>query len=238
MQPYKTVPLILALVFIIFTTLITPTHAQTVYDDEPGFFTPVIESFYLQGGIFEDTQLIGPAVGYRFNNRYDVSLHSEFLFSELKYSSSNNSRLSILNLGITAGQINHWDNNLLLRNELSIYHSFNVNLENYQGLTNPSLTSILGVSSIYKSLSISDNITFMPNIGALAGIGDYQPPISSGNLRQGFDGFVAGPQLGLDTKFSVSKSFSITVKPQYRLRYNFTQEHSGGTLTFNVLLNF
>lgn len=225
----------------IFTTIFLITsvsHAQTTYEDESGFFTPVVESLYLQGGIFEDTQLIGPAFGYRFNNRYDISLHTEFLFSELKYSSSNKPTLSMLNLGITAGQTNHWDNNILLRIELSAYHSFNLNFENYQGFTDPSLTSILGVSSIYKSLSISENITFMPNIGALVGLGDYDPPVSSGNLRQGFDGFVAGPQLGLDTKFSLGNSFSITAEPQYRLRYNFTNEHSTGTLTFNLLFNF
>ena len=97
---------------------------------------------------------------------------------------------------------------------------------------------MLGVSSIYKKLSISEAITFMPNVGVLAGMGDHQPPFSSGNLRQGFDGFVAGPQLGLDTKFSIGDSFSITAKPQYRLRYNFTHEQSTGTHTFNVLFNF
>ncbi|WP_440999535.1 hypothetical protein [Fodinibius sp. SL11] len=197
-----------------------------------------MESLYLQGGIFEDAQLIGPAVGYRFNSNYDISLHTEFLFSEWKAGNSNNPQLSILNLGVTAGQTNRWDNNLLLRTELSAYQSVNLKLKNYQGLTTPSLTSVLGVSSIYKKLSISEAITFMPNVGVLAGMGDYQPPFSSGNLRQGFDGFVAGPQLRLDTKFSIGDSFSITAKPQYRLRYNFTHEQSTGTLTFNVLFNF
>lgn len=226
-----------SLLFFILLTTATITQAQTTYEEDSGWFTPVVESLYLRGGIFEDTQLIGPAVGYRFNNRYDLSLHTEFLFSELKYSSSNNPKLSILNLGITAGQTNHWDNSLLLRNELSVYHSFNLNLENYQGIANPTLTSISWVSSIYKSLSIADNLTFMPNIGALTGVGDYLSPISSGNLRQGFDGFVAGPQFGLDTKFNVGDALSITAKPQYRLRYNFKHDHSKGTLTFNVIFN-
>lgn len=228
---------ITTLLFFVLLTSATITQGQTTYEDDTGFFTPVVESFYLRGGIFEDTQLIGPAVGYRFSNRYDVSLHTEFLFSELKYSSSNNPTLSILNLGITTGQTNHWNSSLLLRNELSAYHSFNLNLENYQGLANPSLTSILGLSSLYKSLFISENIMFMPNIGALAGIGDYQSPISTVNLRQGFDGFIAGPQLGLDTKFNIAESFSITAKPQYRLRYNFKHDYSKGTLTFNIIFN-
>ena len=229
--------LILTSTLILLLTITSISHAQTTYEDEPGFFTPVVESLYLRGGIFEDTQLIGPAVGYRFSNRYDISLHTEFLFSELKYSGSNNPTLSILNLGITAGQTSHWNHNLLLRNELSAYHSFNLKLENYQGIANPTLTSVLGVTSIYKSLSISENITFMPNIGAMAGIGDYQPAISSGHLRQGFDGFAAGPRLGLDTKFNIGESFSITAKPQYRLQYNFTHEQSTGTLFFNVIFN-
>jgi hypothetical protein len=232
------------ILLLVFTVLITLTNisisdAQTSYAHDQGFFTPVVESLYLQGGIFEDTRLIGPAVGYRFNKRYDVSLHTEFLASKTEPLVGGRSiELSILNIGVTAGQTSYWNNNLLLRNELSAYHSFNLNLENYQGLADPSLTSILGVSSIYKSLSLSENITFMPSIGALAGIGDYQPPVSSANLRQGFDGFVAGPQLGLDTKFNISDSFSITAKPQYRYRYNFKHEHSSGTLTFNVLFNF
>jgi len=228
---------IIPLLFFILLSTTTNTQAQTTYEDKPGFFTPVIESLYLQGGIFEDTQLIGPAVGYRFNNQYDISLHAELLFSKLKYRSINNPTLSILNLGVTAGKTNRWTKSLLLRNELSIYHSLNLNLENHQGLTDPALTSILGVSSLYKSFRISDDITFMPNVGVLAGLGDYQPPVSSGNLRQGFDGFVAGPQLGLDTKFSLGTSFSITLKPLYRLRYNFKYEQSGGTLTLNVIFN-
>ena len=226
----------------IFTTIFLTTsvsHAQTIYKDEPGFFTPVVESLYLQGGIFEDTQLIGPAVGYRFNNQYDLSLHTELLNTETGGLVGGRSiQLSILNVGITVGQTNHWNNGLLLRNEISAYQSFNLNLGNYQSITEPALTSILGLSSLYKPLSVSKNITFMPNIGILAGIGDYQPPVSSGNLRQGFDGFVAGPQLGLDTKFNIGKSFSITAKPQYRLRYNFSDKVTTGTLTFNVLFNF
>ncbi len=236
MQPYKAALLSLLFLFTIATTSVT--HAQTTYEDDPGFFTPVVESLYLQGGIFEDTQLIGPAVGYRFNNRYDLSLHTELLNTETGGLVGGRSiQLSILNVGITVGQTNHWNNGLLLRNEISAYQSFNLNLENYQSLTDPALTSILGLSSLYKPLSVSENITFMPNIGILAGIGDYQPPVSSGNLRQGFDGFVAGPQLGLDTKFNIGKSFSITAKPQYRLRYNFSNENSVGTLTFNVIFN-
>ncbi len=236
MQPYKAALLSLLFLFTIATTSVT--QAQTTYEDDPGFFTPVVESLYLQGGIFEDTQLIGPAVGYRFNNRYDLNLHTELLNTETGGLVGGRSiQLSILNVGITVGQTNHWNNGLLLRNEISAYQSFNLNLENYQSLTDPALTSILGLSSLYKPLSVSENITFMPNIGILAGIGDYQPPVSSGNLRQGFDGFVAGPQLGLDTKFNIGKSFSITAKPQYRLRYNFSDENSVGTLTFNVIFN-
>ena len=231
---------VVLLISTIITTLatISISEAQTTYQSEQGFFTPVVESFYLRGGVFEDTQLIGPAIGYRFNNSYDVSLHTELLFSELKFNNSNNVNLSILNLGITAGQTNRWENKLFLRNELSVYHSFNLNLEHYRESTKPSLISVLGISSIYKSLSFSETITLMPNIGAIAGLGDYVPPISSANLRQGFDGFVVGPQLGLDTKFNLGKLFSLTAKPQYHFRYNLTNGDSKGTLTFNVILNF
>ncbi len=148
-------------------------------------------------------------------------------------------KLTILNLGITAGQTNQWKNRIQLRNEISMYQSFNLKLEGYQASQDPTLTSALGVSSLYKQLNISQSITFFPNIGGLIGVGEYRAPFySSANLRQGFDGFVAGPQLGLDMKFNIGDSFSITAKPQYRLRYNFTRKQSTGTLTFNVMFNF
>lgn len=231
---------ITTLLFFVLLTTATVTQGQTTYEDDPGFFTPVVESLYLQGGIFEDTQLIGPAIGYRFNNRYDLSLHTELLNTESNIlMDASTIQLSILNLGLTAGQTNYWKNGVLLRNEISMYRAINLNLEGYGAPQDPSLTSALGLSSLYKTLSLSETITFFPNIGALIGVGDHQSPVySSANLRQGFDGFVAGPQLGLDTKFTLGQSFSITAKPQYRLRYNFTHEYSTGTLTFNVLFNF
>jgi len=43
--------------------------AQTTYKSDSGFYTSVVKSLYLRGGSFEDTQLIGPAVGYRFNEK-------------------------------------------------------------------------------------------------------------------------------------------------------------------------
>src|SRR5699024_2983010 len=55
------------------------SFAQTTYQSDPGFFTPIVKSLYLRGGVFEDAQLIGPAVGYRFNESYDVTVHTEFL---------------------------------------------------------------------------------------------------------------------------------------------------------------
>lgn len=232
---------ILPVSILIITFLVTSvSHAQTTYEQEPGLFTPVVKSLYLQGGFFEDTQLIGPAVGYRFNNKYDLSLHTEFLNTESTVlANAPKIQLSILNIGITAGQTNHWKNGMQLRNEISMYQSINLNIEGYQAPQNPTLTSVLGVSSLYKQLNISGSITLFPNVGGLLGVGEYRAPFySSANLRQGFDGFIAGPQLGLDTKFSVNESFSITAKPQYRLRYNFTNEASTGTLTFNVLFNF
>lgn len=238
MQTHKIILLISTLFIILLTTSVS--YGQTTYEKEPGFFTPVVESLYLHGGIFEDTQLIGPALGYRFNNKYDLSLHAELLSAESEaLMDAPTIQLSILNLGITAGQTTRWQNGILFRNELSLYRTINLNLDNYQGLESPSLTSLLGTSSFFKSLRISESITFLPNIGGIIGFGDFQPPLfTSANLRQGFDGFVAGPQIGLDTRFSLGDSFSITAKPQYRLRYNFTHDQSKGTVTFNVLFNF
>lgn len=238
MRAPKILSAILAVLFAFIT--FSTSNAQTIYEKEQGFFTPVVKSLYLRSGIFEETQLIGPAIGYRFNNRYDISLHTELLTgkSELLRDVPK-IRLSILNIGIKAGRTTRGQHGILFRNELSLYRSFNLNIENYQGLTSPSLTSILGVSSLFKSLAISKSITFLPNIGGIIGFGDYQPPyFISANLRQGFDGFIAGPQLGLDIRINITNSFSIVAKPQYRFRYNFAHEASTGTLTFNVLFNF
>ena len=44
-------------------TCISNVSAQTTYKSEAGFFTPVVESLYLRGGDFEDTKLVGPAIG-------------------------------------------------------------------------------------------------------------------------------------------------------------------------------
>src|SRR5699024_12606587 len=80
------------------------SFAQTTYQSDPGFFTPVVKSLYLRGGVFEDARLIGPAVGYRFNETYDVTVHTEFLSNEYKFNNSPNPTTTLLNLGVILGR--------------------------------------------------------------------------------------------------------------------------------------
>ncbi|HLR32265.1 MAG TPA: hypothetical protein VK074_07240 [Fodinibius sp.] len=212
--------------------------AQTTYKSDSGFYTSVVKSLYLRGGSFEDTQLIGPAVGYRFNEKYDLSLHTEFLFSEIKFNNANNRELSLLNLGVILGRTTSLSEQFLLRSEASMYKSFNFNVNGFSDLPNPSLISGLVSSSLYRRLPLFGSFSFLPNIGAFAGYGDYTPTYTSTNLRQGFDGFVVGPTFGFDASFRLSHSFYLIATPEYYIRYNTTNKNSVGTLLFNVQLNF
>lgn len=217
---------------------ISHSHAQTIYNSNSGFFTPVVKSLYLQGGSFEDTQLIGPAVGYRFKQNYDLTLHTEFLSSETKFSDAGNPDLTLLNVGIILGRTTPLSQQLSLRSEASLYKSFTLNTEGYADLPDPSLTSGLISSALYRQLPLSGSVSLFPHIGAFLGYGDYTPSYTSANLRQGFDGFAIGPKLGFDASFRLSGSFFLIANPEYRIRYNTENENSVGTLLFNVQLNF
>lgn len=69
---------------------------QTVYKETPGFYTPVIQSLYLRSGFIEDVTIVGPALGYRFNDRYDISLHTEYISSKFKLESGANPETTLL----------------------------------------------------------------------------------------------------------------------------------------------
>jgi len=210
------------------------SHSQTTYKKDAGFYTPILKSLYLRGGVFEDTQLIGPAVGYRFNKQYDLTLHAEFLSTE--YNATN--RLSMLNVGLILGRTKQLSDTNMLRSEFSVYHSFNLDIEGLpQELQDPSLTSTLLSISFYHRLGSLNSIKFLPNIGGFIGYGNYQPPYSTANLRQGFDGFVLGPRLGFDVSFELFDSFILVAKPEYRLRFNLKNDNSVGSLLFNIQLN-
>lgn len=226
------------LLFCCLIGLASVSHAQTTYKSDPGLFTPVVESLYLRGGSFEDTQLIGPTVGYRFNEKYDLSIHTEFLSTETKFNNANNRELSLLNLGIILGRTTALSEQFLLRSEASVYKSFNFSKKGYADLPEPSLTSGMISSELYRELPLSGSISLLPNIGIFLGYGDYTPAYTSASLRQEFDGFVVGPKFGFDASFRLSHSFYLTATPEYRIRYNTQNETSEGTLLFNIQLNF
>jgi len=172
-------------------TIISNVSAQTTYKSDAGFFTPVVESLYLRGGDFEDTKLVGPAIGYRFNEMYDLTIHTEFLSSEIKFFNNNtNPKTNLLNLGAILGRTDKLSDKLILRSEASIYKSITFNTEGYGEHPNPSLTSGMLSSSLYREFSLSKSISLLPNAGTFLGYGNFTAPYSSANLRQGFDDFI------------------------------------------------
>lgn len=49
----RTHKIVLFTIALLTTSSVTSiSYGQTTYEEEPGFFTPVVESLYLQGGIF------------------------------------------------------------------------------------------------------------------------------------------------------------------------------------------
>lgn len=214
------------------------SHAQTTYKSDSGLFTPVVKSLYLRGGVFEDAQLLGPAVGYRFNERYDLTIHTEFLSNEYKFDNNPNRKTTLLNLGVILGRTNSFSEQYLLRSELSFYQAIIFNTEVYNDISDPSLTSGIISSSLYRKLPLSGSISLLPNGGVFLGYGNYRAPYSSANLRQGFDGFVVGPQFGFDVSLELSDSFYLVANPEINIPLNTNDNKYGNTLLFNVQLNF
>lgn len=215
--------------------------AQTTYKNDFGLFTPVAKSLYIRDGSFENTVLIGPAVGYRINDNYDFSLHTEFLFSDLGSQGEDTPSYSGLNLGLTLGHSSaDFAKNWLIRSELSVYKSFNFDTKSYadRALPTPKLFSGQTSTAIYIRMPISSSISFLPNAGGFLGYGNYSPSYSSAHFRQGFDGFQIGPQLGIDLLVKFSQNFYLALKPQYHIQYNLTHDTSGGILFFNTQFNF
>ncbi|MCW9707699.1 hypothetical protein [Fodinibius salsisoli] len=231
----KNATVLFLLLFLGFSSI---SHAQTTYKSDPGFYTPVVKSLYLRGGVFEDAQLIGPAVGYRFNERYDVTVHTEFLSNEYKFNNSPNPKTTLLNLGVILGRTTDLSDQFLLRSELSVYQAITFNTEAYNDISEPSLTSGIISSSLYRNFPLSGSISLLPNIGAFLGYGNYTTPYSSAHLRQGFDGFVVGPKFGFDLSFKLSDSFYLVANPEVSVPLNKDSNEYGSTLLFNVQLNF
>jgi hypothetical protein len=209
------------------------SHAQTIYKDDPGVFAS-LESFYLRGGSIENAQLIGPAFGYRFNDTYDVSMHTELLFSEVQFNSTDSGETSLLNLGLVLGKTTRLAEQWMVRSEISLYKSFNFNVSGFPDqIEDPSLNSALTSSAIYARLPVSDTFILLPNAGGFLGYGDYESPVTDAGLTQAFEGFVAGPELGLDFLFDFSDNFSFALQPTFRSY--FTSEND---LRSQVIVDF
>jgi len=173
------------------------------------------------------------------NEMYDLTIHTEFLSSEIKFlNTDTNPKANLLNLGAILGRTDKLSDKLILRSEASIYKSMIFNTDGYADRPKPSLTSGMISSSLYREFSLSKSISLLPNAGAFLGYGNYSAPFSSANLRQGFDNFLIGPRVGFDSSFKLSDAFFLVVKPEIMITLNREGEDSSGTLLFNILLNF
>jgi hypothetical protein len=223
------------LTFCLLLACLSAASAQTIYEESPGY-SAGLKTLLIGGGSFETTFHFGPSIGYRFNNNFDLSFHPELLYSSNIFTGGIDRTLTLLNFGILAGYTARLTKPLMIRTELSLYNSFNLKTEEFGNNPKPSLSSALASSSLYARLPVTNTISLLPNIGAFLGYGEYVSPNSRAELAQGFDGFVAGPELGLRLLFVLSDSFSMTLTPSYRHNLSknaqFNEEFSG-SLKFN-----
>ena len=209
---------------------------QTVYKQEQGFFTPVLSSFYLRGGSVESTQKIGPAVGYRINQHIDVSLHAEYLSAEAKEFNLQNYDFSLLNIGLTGGYTRDLSK-MKLRAEAGVYRAFNLSTSENTAPEPESVSTRL-YAGIYYPLTISKRISLFPNAGLAATTGTYRMPGISTELTQYSDGFLMGPQLGLDMNIEFSSGLIFTISPEIMINYSPVHSTSDTDFSLRFIINF
>ena len=236
---YLTILVVIGSLFMTFTP--QNASAQTMYKQESGFFSPILNSFFLRSNIVESTQKIGPMAGYRFNEKFDVALHTEYFSNESKALTEQSFNFSMMNLGLLAGFTNKLSENspIISRVELRGYKAFlfSANTES----TTPSSFSAVALTSFYYPVELAENITFRPNFGTYTGYGEYNLPTTSHTSTdptQAFNGFQFGPKLGFDTSVSLSPNTSITAVPSVVMKYNQTRNTYNTDFEFNVVLNF
>lgn len=191
--------------------------AQTTINQEAGLFISPFESFSLSD---PGRNPIGPAVGYRFNEYFDLMLHTEFFIS--------GGTLSFVNLGLLGGFTLPLINSLNLRSEIKLYSNWDA--PPYTKFENIiKMDHVLGSTSLYWEMPVTNHFTFYPNIGAFITYeyqnynSSYSSTTYSSELFTDYSGrYQSGPQVGIDTELTFFKSFSITISPlaRYDLIYD------------------
>ncbi|MGF1668994.1 MAG: hypothetical protein ACFCU6_00995 [Balneolaceae bacterium] len=219
----------------------TDTKAQTIYSQDKGLFSPILSSFYVRSNIVENTQKIGPMAGYRFNENFDIALHTEFFSNKSKALTEESFSFSMMNLGIIAGYSEKLSENSPFtgRVELRAYHAFLFSSDTE--FSTPRSSSAIALASIFYPVEASASITIRPNIGTFVGYGNYQLPSTSHtstNPTQAFNGLQFGPKIGFDTSINISGNTTITAVPALVMKYNQTTNTYNTDFEFGVVLNF
>lgn len=183
-------------------------QAQTIYKQDRGLFTG-LPSFSLQGTGNNSELLIGPWVGYRFNENLDLALHTEY-FSADAYD------FSLINIGLTAGYTLHTPS-IRWRNEMRLSRAFNLSTSEATS-PDPKAFTVSGLTTGYYPVSLSSKITMLPYAGLYGLVGDYEIPPTRTNFLSGHeDGFVFGTRFGVDMNIAFSPSFTWTIGAGYAI---------------------
>lgn len=220
-----------ALMAVVCTLNIIPQtlHAQTVYKQEKGLFTG-LPSFSAQGNGGNGELLLGPWMGYRFNEKTDLALHTEY-FSDERFD------FSLINIGLKAGYTFH-TSSIIWRNELSIYRLFNLSKPGGT-LPAPKAFTVGGFTTGYYPVPVSKKADLLPYIGLFGFLGTREMPPTKTNYLSGHeDGFVSGIRLGTEVNMAFSSSFTWTLGAGYAFAFTNRPAQTYDGFILNLQFNF
>lgn len=205
------------------------SHAQTVYKKQKGIFTS-LPTFSAQGGTGNSELLIGPQIGYRFNDKIDFVLHTEY-FSDDTFD------FSLMNIGLAAGYTIH-TTSIMWRNKLRLYRAFNLSTSD-ETSSMPKAFSVSSFTTGYYSFPVSEKITLLPYAGLFGFLGTYEIPPTQTNYLSGHqDGFVFGPRFGIDVNMAFSSSFTWTLGAGYAFALSDQPNQTYDGLILTLQFNF
>jgi len=222
-------PCAMILIALLSLAVVQKSHAQTVYKQQKGLFTG-LPSFSFQGSGNNSELLIGPWIGYRFDENVDLALHAEY-FSDDTFD------FSLMNIGLAAGYTFHTPS-IRWRNDLRLYRAFNLSTSEATSPT-PKAFSVSSFSTGYYPFHVSHKITLLPYTGLFSFLGTYELPLTRTNYLSGHeDGFVFGPRLGIDMNITFSPSFTGTLGAGYAIALTDQPNQAYEGLILTLQFNF